>query len=121
MKNIKVLCTLMCMLLSVSLYAQDAGKLIGSWTYSALDAPYGYQEGSIDFKLTDGKLSAELKIQGSVIRVEDIKQDKNRYLFDLYVDGSPVSMEIIQKKNLLEGTANAEGRIISVAFKHDKK
>lgn len=117
----RVLSMLVCMLLSASLYAQDASKLIGSWSYSAPDAPYGYQEGGLHFKQVNGKLSAELKIQSSVIRIEEIKQDGNRYLCNLYVDGNPVSLEIVQNKNLLEGKADAGEGTIPVTFKRNKK
>lgn len=121
MNMMKVWCTLVVILLSASLYAQDASKLIGSWRFSAPEAPYGYQEGAIYFKQANGKLSAELKIQGSVVKIEEIKQDGHRYACHLYMEGTPVSIEIIQKEKELEGQADAGGGIIPVTFKRDKK
>lgn len=43
----KVFTTLLCMMMCLSLYAQEftLGMVVGSWNFSAPDAPYGYQKG----------------------------------------------------------------------------
>ena len=45
----KVFTTLLCMMMCLSLYAQEftLGMVVGSWNFSAPDAPYGYQKGRI--------------------------------------------------------------------------
>ena len=42
----KVFTTLLCMMMCLSLYAQEftLGMVVGLWNFSAPDAPYGYQK-----------------------------------------------------------------------------
>lgn len=116
---------LLCMLFSITIYAQDkakdAGKLVGSWSFSAPEAPYGYQEGSVHFKHAEGKVTAELKINNSTISINDIQKKGDAYTCNLYVDGSAVNLSLKPKGDVLEGVANAEGSDIPVAFKRMKK
>ena len=50
----KVFTTLLCMMMCLSLYAQEftLGMVVGSWNFSAPDAPYGYQKGTCQIKKT---------------------------------------------------------------------
>lgn len=44
----KVFVAFLCMMMCLSLNAQDLtpGMVVGMWNFSAPDAPYGYQEGT---------------------------------------------------------------------------
>lgn len=121
----KFVCVLLCMLLSVAVYAQDksqnVSKLLGVWSYTAPEAPYGYQDGLVQFKQSEGKLSAELKANNSTVAIKEVLKKEDVYMCDLYVDGSPVSLSFKQKGDVLEGTASTEGGSISVTFKRSKK
>ena len=89
----KVFTTLLCMMMCLSLYAQEftLGMVVGLWNFSAPDAPYGYQKGTCQIKKT-GECN-------------------------FYVDGTYVSLTFIQEgKNKLTGKANAEGMVIPVTF-----
>ena len=48
----KVFTTLLCMMMCLSLYAQEftLGMVVGLWNFSAPDAPYGYQKGTCQIK-----------------------------------------------------------------------
>ena len=56
----KVFTTLLCMMMCLSLYAQEftLGMVVGLWNFSAPDAPYGYQKGTCQIKKTGENLSA---------------------------------------------------------------
>ena len=62
----KVFTTLLCMMMCLSLYAQEftLGMVVGSWNFSAPDAPYGYQKGTCQIKKTGENLSAVFTING---------------------------------------------------------
>ena len=90
----KVFTTLLCMMMCLSLYAQEftLGMVVGLWNFSAPDAPYGYQKGTCLIKKTGENHSAVFTI----------------------ID---TEMTVIQEgKNKLTGKANAEGMVIPVTF-----
>lgn len=120
----KVFATLLCMLMSISLYAQEltSGMLVGLWNFSAPDAPYGYQEGTCRIKKAGENLSAVLTIDGTEMTVKEIKKENGAYKCDFYVDGTYVSLTFKQEdKHKLAGKAHAEGMVIPVAFKKTVK
>ena len=90
-----LLCLLFCITISAQDKAADLSKLVGDWSFSAPDAPYGYQDGSFQ-----------------------IKQENTS---SFYVDGTPVDLTMTQKGNELEGMADAGGMQIPVKFKKTKK
>ena len=108
----KVFTTLLCMMMCLSLYAQEftLGMVVGSWNFSAPDAPYGYQK-------TGENLSAVFTISDTEMTVKEIKKESDTYKCNFYVDGTYVSLTFIQEgKNKLTGKANAEGMVIPVTF-----
>lgn len=124
---VKILATLVCVLLSVTLSAQnqkksvDVNKIVGHWIYAAPDAPYGYQDGKIEFKQEKGKLVAKVNIQGNVLTVSNIKVTDNKYTASFYLDGADVNLTMVQNNCKLKGEAHAEGMNIAVTFERLKK
>jgi hypothetical protein len=99
----------------------NSDKLKGNWSYSVPDAPYGYQDGSIEFKETDGKLTAVARIGTSSYTIKEIKKEGDTYHCNLWVDGSNVKVSIKPDKEGLTGKAIADGREMPVTFKKIKK
>ncbi len=116
-----LLCLLFCITISAQDKAADFSKLVGDWSFSAPDAPYGYQDGSFQIKQENGKLTAKVNIQGSTLEINDIKAKGDTYTSFFYVDGTPVDLTMTQKGNELEGMADAGGMQIPVKFKKTKK
>ncbi len=115
----KVFTTLFCMMICLSLYAQEftPDMVVGLWNFSAPDAPYGYQEGTCQVKKTGENLSAVFTISGTEMTVKEIKKESNTYKCNFYVDGTYVSLIFKQEdKNQLIGKANAEGMVIPITF-----
>lgn len=119
-----VLSALLCLFFSVAVSAQGRGvdysKIVGNWSFSAPNAPYGYQDGTLEFKSDKGKLTAKINIQGSVIEVKEIKAHEDTYTSSFYVDGNPVDLSITQKDDTLSGTADSEGMSIPVTMRRTK-
>lgn len=108
--------------LCVTLYAQNKNSLVSLWEYSAPDAPYGYQSGTIDIKEVEGKLTGEVKIQGSTIRIQEIKKENGQYTCSFYVEGQDMDITMKQPdKNKLEGKAVGGGMDIPFTCKPAKK
>ena len=116
-----LLCLLFCITISAQDKAADLSKFVGDWSFSAPDAPYGYQDGSFQIKQENGKLTAKVNIQGSTLEINDIKAKGDTYTSSFYVDGTPVDLTMTQKGNELEGMADAGGMQIPVKFKKTKK
>lgn len=115
----KVVYTLMCMLLCISLYAQKK-YVVGDWTYSAPDAPYGYDTGVMSIKQADGKLTGEVNIQGSIIKIDEIKQTGDTYTCTVFVDGYLLEVKLKQKGETLEGTADDGHTPMALTLKRKK-
>ena len=114
----KAFAALLCMMMCLSLYAQDkSGSVVGKWNFSAPDAPYGYQEGTCQFKKDGAKLSAVFTISGTDMTVSEIKKENETYKCEFYVDGTDVYLTFKQvDKNKLSGNADAEGMEMSIVF-----
>ena len=127
MKNyiLTLACTLMCLFASIGLSAQQSAKndlsLIGKWNYEATSAPYGYNQGVIDFVEKDGKLSAKLDIQGNVTQIESFTVKWNTYTCTLYMDGASIDVTILKEGKKLTGKAEVNGDVMPVTFSRAKE
>ena len=114
-----------CMLFNVTIFAQNSSEsqseLKGNWVYSAPDAPYGYQDGIIEFKNVDGKLTATVKINGSSYTIKTVSKNENQYTGSLYVDGNDVDITLIPDANKITGTAVVSGWEIPVTLTPQKE
>ena len=83
----KVFTTLLCMMMCLSLYAQEftLGMVVGLWNFSAPDAPYGYQKGTCQIKKTGENLSAVFTINDTEMTVKEIKKESDTYKCNFYV------------------------------------
>jgi hypothetical protein len=99
----------------------NSDKLKGNWSYSVPDAPYGYQDGRIEFKEADGKLTAVAHIGTSSYTIKEIKKEGDTFYCSLFVDGSGVKVSIKPDKEELTGIVIAEGWEMPVTFKKIKE
>lgn len=87
-------------------------KMIGTWEYSAPDAPYEYQEGEIHFLMQNDKLVGFVSINGYKIELEDVVAKGDKLTCEVYVEGESVSLELTFKKKTFKGTASySEGTL----------
>ncbi|MDR1201156.1 MAG: hypothetical protein LBL58_05925 [Tannerellaceae bacterium] len=110
---------------TMAVYAGTMGansdKLKGNWSYSLPDAPYGYQDGSIEFKEVDGKLTAVARVGTSSYTIKEIKKDGDTFHCGLLVDGNEVKVSIKADKEELTGTVTADGWEMLITFKKIKE
>ncbi len=121
----KAWATLFCLFIFLTAYAAEnetnPDKLNGVWEYSLPDAPYGYQEGTLEFLQKDGKQAGVAKIEGSTYNINEIKKEGDFYTCNLYVDGNDVKVKIKSGKDKMEGTVIAGGWEMPVTLKPVKK
>lgn len=99
----------------------NSDKLKGAWSYSLPDAPYGYQDGTIEFKETEGKLTGIARVGASSYTIKEIKKEGDTYHCSLSVDGNDVKVSIKPDKEELTGTVITDGWEMPVTFKRIKK
>jgi len=119
-KLIVVICSLF---LCVALHAQNkSDAIINLWDFSAPEAPYGYQNGTIQVKEENGKLTGEVKIQQSTVKIQEIKKENDKYTCSFYIDGQAIDVSLKQKgKSQLEGQAIGGGMEIPFTCTVSKK
>lgn len=87
-------------------------QLVGTWGYETPDAPYEYQKGDLIFEMKDGKLIGFVSIDGYKIEMEDIKNGKDKFTCDIYVEGEVVTLDLKFTKKAFSGTATySEGSL----------
>lgn len=93
---------------SYQLHADETNKaLIGEWIYQVSDAPYGYEKGSLIFSEKDNLLVCVVKLEAGELTVSELKVENEKITFIVYVDGSPVTVELIREKNKLTGKVDS--------------
>lgn len=101
------ICIFLLLVCSLSGYAQD-NKLSGTWNYKAPNAPYGYDTGTIKFKQVEGKLVAEMNINGSVINVDKIEKKGDAFVCNLSVDYNSVKVSFKPGKEKMTAIASLD-------------
>ena len=117
MKNLilkgSMLLTLLVMLSFTGIESTVSSKnVIGTWEYSAPDAPYEYQEGKIVFEMKEDKLTGYVSIDEYKIEMKSIVEKKNIVTCEAYIEGESVHFEMIFKKESFSGKATySEGSL----------
>ena len=78
-------------------------KIIGTWEYSAPDAPYEYQNGKMVFEMKEKTLTGYASIEGNKIDMENLVEKKGKVTCEAYIGGETVNFEMIFKKDTFSG------------------
>ncbi len=117
MKKAAILFTLILLVTSfVSANAEpkEYQIILGTWQYSAPDAPYPYNEGTIIFKEVDNKLAGEFNIQGQVLPVKEVIFENDSVTMKFEVEYNPVSTTLKLIDGALVGNADSPNGPITV-------
>lgn len=94
----------------------------GSWEYEDMyDFPYGYQSGKITFFTAKDVMKAKVELEYASMDVEKITVKEGKLTFDLYVDGSPVYVELQRTGIKLEGYVTVDGSKIPIELSKSDK
>jgi len=98
-------------LTAASLNPKDVNP-VGTWTYSAPDAPYGYQAGDIVVAKEKDAYTVSLKLGEYAIKGYNVKYEKNLLSFTVYIESESVMIKATFEENKISGKANtSEGDI----------
>ena len=98
-------------LLAFTLHAE---VLSGKWNFEAPTAPYGFQNGSIEFKNVDNKTIAVVDF-GNASYELDVKQTKeNQYTSIIPIMGDEVNVTVDNSDGKMKTIVNALGMDIDV-------
>ena len=106
---------LLCIFQSGLLHAGNPMKIYeGTWKFTAEQAPFGYQAGSMTFEIKEDTLTGYLKFTDSdyIIEFQNIEINDGGITLEITVEYEQVPIKASVKDNLLTGTAaSSEGPI----------
>lgn len=93
--------------------------IVGTWTYKARKAPFGFRKGKVLFSQEKGSIKATIKIYGLKIKTKDLKITGDELSFVASVDPEQILIELKRTGGKLTGQAHfSEG---SLDLTMDKK
>jgi hypothetical protein len=107
---------LLCIFQSGLLHAGNPMKIYeGTWKFTAEQAPFGYQAGSIIFEIKGDTLTGYLKFADSdyVIEFQNIEINDKGMNFGITVEYEQVSMKVSVNDNVFTGTAEYSSGLIN--------
>jgi carbonic anhydrase len=121
MKTIKILMLVMLAASFTSLNAQKKVDPVGTWTYSADDAPYEYSSGDIIVSKEGKAYAVEIKLgEYYKMNATGVNYEKNVLSFKLYIEGETISVKATMGKEEFEGEASYSEGTIPVTGKKKK-
>ena len=121
MKNFKIISVIALLVLSTGLtFAQKKSNsmVLGTWTFSAPEAPYGYNSGDIVIKKDKKELTGEIVFSEYYkFAVQDLKFEKGVLTFKAYVEGETINTKATIVKDNMKGTVVYSGGTMSITAK----
>ncbi|MGD9328458.1 MAG: hypothetical protein PVH48_05775 [Cyclobacteriaceae bacterium] len=95
-------------------------NVVGTWDYSAPNAPYEYSKGQIIITEGEDKLEGKVDIDGYEMKLNSVKVEDGVLSFSLYVEGEYVSVKLTVNGDSLEGKASTSEGLLEVTGKRAK-
>lgn len=119
MRTIKILILVMLAASFTNVSAQKKVDPVGTWTYTADQAPFEYSTGDIVVAKEEKELEIEIQLgEYYKIKGSSVTYEKNVLAFKVYIEGESVSIKVTLEEEKFEGTASySEGTIPVVGEK----
>jgi hypothetical protein len=93
--------------------AQSRNPLIGTWVFTASQAPWEYSRGKVVFETKEKEITGKvLFTSGVTVNMSKVVQEKDKVTFDFSVEGVPVKTIVTLEGNEFKGHAETyDGRI----------
>jgi hypothetical protein len=82
-------------------------KFVGIWEYKAPNAPYGYQDGTINLTKEKRVLKGTVSIGAYTSELQEIQTNKNELSCYVSVEGERVQLELNFDRDSFEGIARS--------------
>jgi hypothetical protein len=126
-KILAILVISMISVITINGQATAPNKLnpVGQWSYSAPYAPEGYQSGTVEIGLTEGKYTASFSVTGCDYKMpaEKVKFENDIVSFIVMVEGNQIDITLKMEgdKKMTGKAAYSEGEIPMTLTKVEKK
>lgn len=111
MKKLLIPLFLLCVFFVLDVYSLNAASkknpVIGEWVYEVIEAPEGYNKGSLIFSEKDGQTVCVIKLEAGELEAGNLKIIKDSISFTAYVEGSPVNVVLTRDKNKMSGSVDS--------------
>ncbi len=125
MKKIKILNLFGLLILSTGfLFAQNKSDQIalGTWTFSAQDAPTGYTTGDIVITKDGEELAAEIVFsEYYIIKTNNLKLENKVLSFKAYVEGESINLKVTIAKDEMKGAVTFSAGTLPITAKRKKE
>ena len=125
MKNLKIFALISLMVLSTGvMFAQSKSdlKAVGTWAFSAPEAPYGYDTGDIVITMDGKELAGEIVFSEYYkLKVQNLKLEKNVLTFKAYVEGETINTKVTLTKDDMKGNVTFSEGTMPITAKRKKK
>ena len=105
MKQFMVFITLVWMI-SCTTHVEEEG-IIGTWKYTAVDAPFGFQSGKVIFYEENDSIKAKLKIYGFTLPANNLIIEENKISFSAWVETEEVAINLEMQNGKMLGSVKA--------------
>lgn len=98
----------------------DFKKILGSWEFSAPNAPQPYNQGTLVLKDVEQKLTGAFSVEGQVVTIPKIAFTNDSLIMDFEVENTPISLKMVLKDGKLQGSTDTPNGIVTVTAKQSK-
>lgn len=92
--------------------ADAAADPVGTWKYTASEAPYEYSKGDMIITRDEGDLKGTLKVNYQTIGMRDVKMENNSVQFGVYIEGEYIRVSLDLDGDKFSGKASySEGSV----------
>lgn len=96
--------------------------VVGDWKYEVPTAPYGFEKGTLSFSLVDDELAGNLVLlDGSSMKLEGVKLEKDVLAFSVYVQGGYVMVSTTIDGDSLSGVVSSPDGDMKLTAQKAKK
>ena len=115
MKTIKILMLVMLAASFTTVSAQKKVDPVGTWTYTADEAPYEYSTGDIVVDKDGKDYLVEIQLgEYYKIKASSVTYEKNVLAFKVYIEGESVTIKATLEADKFDGTASYSDGTIPV-------
>ena len=105
---------LLIMTFSFTTVSGKGQDVVGTWDYSAPNAPYEYSKGQLIISRVEDELKGIVNIDGYEIKLDSLKFEDNILSFTLFVEGDYVAVKLTIQVDSFEGKASTSQGLLDV-------
>ncbi|WP_149275031.1 hypothetical protein [Pareuzebyella sediminis] len=81
--------------------------VIGTWRYTVDNVPPEYRTGVLSILNENGAYVVQVQLKAGTLKAENISVEGNKIRFKIYLEGSPVSVELMASEDKIKGSSSS--------------